>query len=301
MNNKTSDMALLNLSTVFADKMRDHLEEMDQKIANFAGSLLQKVSDDYGLSFDELKERYMGEKEFVPVPIKVKGKKERKPIDTDKENRCIGLTAKGQPCAFTACSGSNMCKIHIKKTGSRMPEATPIVESSEPKKRGRKPKAKKETPQHNHSIGEDPDSLCKLCDSHGDVVDPELPNKRFEEVPTESELCDTGVDASVPNKNFEEVPVESDGLSLNEKLKALLAAHDEGYDEDELSAIMSKVKIGNGDEDMDDEELAEFEEQAETPPSMAKLAEIKKAKGFGGYSMSELNKGFEMEELDEDV
>jgi hypothetical protein len=40
-----------------------------------------------------------------------------------------------------------------------------------PKEVKKKPK-KKQTPQHNHGVGEKPVVPCGLCETHGDVFDP---------------------------------------------------------------------------------------------------------------------------------
>jgi hypothetical protein len=44
-------------------------------------------------------------------------------------------------------------------------------------------KKKKNPPTHNHAIGEaPPGGFCKLCETHGDIFDPETPDLEFEDV-----------------------------------------------------------------------------------------------------------------------
>ena len=49
-------------------------------------------------------------------------------------------------------------------------------------KRGKKPSLKKTKdppPMHNHEPGEKPTQPCSLCESHGDIFDPTLPDHEF--------------------------------------------------------------------------------------------------------------------------
>ena len=60
-------------------------------------------------------------------------------------------------------------------------ESKQIIEKKEKKKREKKEaKPKKIQPEHNHVIGEIPIEPCQLCMTHGDVLDPNLPNNEFE-------------------------------------------------------------------------------------------------------------------------
>jgi hypothetical protein len=49
-----------------------------------------------------------------------------------------------------------------------------------PKKLKKEPKPKKIQPEHTHLLGETPMEACPLCDTHGDVMDPTLPEAKFE-------------------------------------------------------------------------------------------------------------------------
>jgi len=59
------------------------------------------------------------------------------------------------------------------------------MHSREPKpvkepKPAKEPKMKKVQPEHTHGIGEIPVDPCPLCETHGDVWDPDLPDADFE-------------------------------------------------------------------------------------------------------------------------
>ena len=86
---------------------------------------------------------------------------------------CEGVTGKGIPCRNRACPDSKFCKMHA--------ESKQRVEKKEKKKREKKEvKPKKIQPEHTHEIGETPSEPCALCMTHGDVLDPDLPDATFE-------------------------------------------------------------------------------------------------------------------------
>ena len=88
-----------------------------------------------------------------------------------KKDPCQGVTGKGTPCRNGALPGTQHCRMH-----SREPKA-----SKAPKQK-KEPKPKKIQPEHTHQIGEVPSVPCALCETHGDVMDPTLPDAGFEEV-----------------------------------------------------------------------------------------------------------------------
>lgn len=88
-----------------------------------------------------------------------------------KKDPCQGVTGKGTPCRNGALPGTQHCRMH-----SREPKA-----SKAPRQK-KEPKPKKIQPEHTHQIGEVPSVPCALCETHGDVMDPGLPDAGFEEV-----------------------------------------------------------------------------------------------------------------------
>ena len=94
-----------------------------------------------------------------------------KPTRVQKKDPCQGVTGKGTPCRNGALLGTCYCRMH-----SREPK-----EAKAPRQK-KEPKPKKIQPEHTHPIGEEPTQPCPLCETHGDVMDPTLPNAGFEEV-----------------------------------------------------------------------------------------------------------------------
>ena len=82
---------------------------------------------------------------------------------------CQGLTGKGTPCRNGALPGTCHCRMH-----SREPK-----EAKAPRRPKKDPKPKKIVPEHTHAIGEVCPS-CPLCQTHGDCMDPTLPDHEFE-------------------------------------------------------------------------------------------------------------------------
>jgi len=92
---------------------------------------------------------------------KVHGRpKKEKPAPKPKvvKPKCTGLNMRGNPCKRKCLPGQTYCDRHDPK----LP----------PKEKKGKGKGKKQTPQHNHGIGEKPEVPCGLCGTHGDMFDP---------------------------------------------------------------------------------------------------------------------------------
>lgn len=96
----------------------------------------------------------------------------RQPTQVRKKDPCKGVTGKGTPCRNGALPGTEHCRMH-----SREPKEVKV-----PKEKKKEPKPKKIQPEHTHPIGEEPTQPCPLCETHGDVMDPTLPDAGFEEV-----------------------------------------------------------------------------------------------------------------------
>ncbi len=87
---------------------------------------------------------------------------------TGKKSPCQGVTGKGTVCRNGALPGGSHCRMH-----SREPKAPKA-----PRVR-KEPKAKKVQPEHTHPI-DTCDPHCPLCETHGDCMDPSLPEHAFE-------------------------------------------------------------------------------------------------------------------------
>ena len=98
----------------------------------------------------------------------------RAPLPKKKEARsqrqqCCGITAKGTQCKNKAVENGR-CKMHMNQNSEQV---TP-----QPKQKKQK-KQKKPVPVHTHLPGETPVVYCRLCETHGDILDPTLPDRRF--------------------------------------------------------------------------------------------------------------------------
>lgn len=180
--------------TTFAESLTRSLEPM---LASYSSSLLQKISDDYGLSFEELSTRYLTTPAVPPPAAKGQTGTKKKSAKVELP-QCSGLTAKGGQCQHRAFDGSGLCRIHQKK--AKGPGLNP--KKPKPKPDVSKKKAKEPAPVHTHEVGES-SNQCGLCESHGNPMNPELPSATF----------------------------ESDGLA--DRLKALIMAEGEPEEEEE--------------------------------------------------------------------
>lgn len=183
-------------------------------LSKYTSSLLCKVCLDYELDFQELSAKYMDSPEALSffttsqtreVVKEPKKKAEKKPREPKAEKPCSGLTSKGGPCKFKAMAGSDLCGIHQRKAEGVKAEKKPKVETE--KKSKKSPKAKKTEPKHEHPVGDKSDE-CELCESHGDVVEPQLTESTFE--------------ATV-----------QDGADIKAKLQAILSEEDDEEPEPE--------------------------------------------------------------------
>ena len=261
-------------------------------LKDFAGSLLDQVAKDYNLEAGELKGRYLFNQEWVPTPQaqvpvqEPKAKAPRQIKEKPKEQMCTGLTSKGEPCKFVAkCDG--LCGIHLRKANAPPKEATEGADPPSKKKGGRKPKEvapKPTAPAHSHPLTEEGEE-CVVCETQGNVMNPELSKAEFEAVAEE-------------------------GKSLQERLQAILsmAEQDEEDEEpeeameteaaeepEEMEEIMTKLAGIMSKEDDEEYTAEDMEQMTETPPSRARLEELKK-KAEGGYDFNAL---LEEEEDDE--
>ena len=110
--------------------------------------------------------------EVLEKPIPVQGKKKLK-VPKEPKIECSAMTAKGHKCTKPCVPGETCCTLHMKMNNK------PPVEPK--KKRPILKKKKKEVPLHNHKPGELPTETCELCETHGDIFDPDMPNSEFEE------------------------------------------------------------------------------------------------------------------------
>jgi hypothetical protein len=206
----------------FAENLTKSLEPM---LASYSATLLQKISEDYKLPYEELSQKYLTGSVSVPLPkAKAPVKKKSSKVELPQ---CSGLTAKGGQCTHKAFDESGLCRIHQKKADPTSGKATVTKEPKEKKKKEPKKVKKGPPPEHTHEVGESSDQ-CGLCESHGNPMNPELPSTTF----------------------------ESDGLA--ERLKALIMA--EGEPEDEEIPVAEPISESIDEESEETVVLAEEEE-----------------------------------------
>lgn len=217
----------------FAENLTKSLEPM---LASYSSSLLQKISEDYNLSYEELSSKYLTSPVAPPPKVKAPAKKKSSKVELPQ---CSGHTAKGGQCQHKAFDESGLCRIHQKKaegaTGTKA-----VAPAKEPKEKKSKKKVKEPAPVHTHEPSES-DPLCGLCESHGNPVNPELPSTQF----------------------------ESDGLA--DRLKALIMAEGEPEAEEEIPVAepveeatqeMGELQIEEEGEESDYEDEGEALTQA---------------------------------------
>jgi hypothetical protein len=257
-------------------------------LSKYTSTILTKISEDYSLDFQELSEKYMTSADFftqakpeVRVDLEKKVRRKREKTDTPKEPKkpCTGLTSKGTPCTFAAAPGSELCGIHLRKLeGGAKNEKLP-KEPKAPKKE----KKIKITPVHTHPLTEDNIEGCELCETHGNIVAPEMSIKEFE-------------------------AVTSDGTNIRDKLKAILAAEtDEQAEElapekpkepeisEEEEAYRLKVKAALEAHKAEEAKPEVHPASPEKPksfirPKMKKAVVEKKTEDVAGPSQSNLEK-----------
>mgnify|MGYP006096276859 CR=1 FL=1 len=211
----------------FAENLTKSLEPM---LASYSQTLLQKISEDYSLSYEELSTRYLSTP-AVPLP-KVKGQSHatgtKKKSAKEALPQCSGLTAKGGQCTHKAFDESGLCRIHQKKADPTGGKATVTKEPKEKKKKEPKKVKKGPPPEHTHEVGESSDQ-CGLCESHGNPMNPELPSSDF----------------------------ESDGLA--DRLKALIMA--EGEEEVPIAEPVEEEEVLLTEDDVEEE--SDYEDEGE--------------------------------------
>ena len=226
------------------------MSQMSNILDNFANDLLERISSDYNLDLEKLKTRYLSTSVSVKEPSKslvvelakepskpvvVEPVKEKPKKVSSEDRKCEKVTVKGTRCKYNRVGDTCFCKIHTPKSDT--------VEVTKKGKKKKEKKGKKETPGHIHTLLEDlsEGEICPLCETHGDVSQPGLPDAEFEL----SEINETPDD-------------------LASRLRKILSeAEDEEEPEVPEVSISVSLKDLLGDESIEDEEEDEEEEASE--------------------------------------
>ena len=188
-------------------------------LAKALSDVLARVAADYKLDHSELISRYLS----GPPPASLPQPKPHVAL-------CTARTAKGAPCKYKPQRGSCVCKIHASKSEAPEPEAPEPPLKAKKKKAPKKVKAP--APEHTHALTEDlsPDNVCQLCDTHGSVLDPGMPEAEFELADDEPDLA-----ARLKAILSGEEDLEED---LEQEEEAL--AEDEDFEDDQV--ILARLK-----------------------------------------------------------
>jgi hypothetical protein len=190
-------------------------------LAKALSDVLARVAADYALDHAELISRYISTPPPPPSTALLKP-----PTAT----LCTARTAKGAPCKYKPQRGSCVCKIHASKSEDPPRDEIPTEILPPPKKKKTPKKVKAPAPEHTHALTEDlsPDNVCQLCDTHGSVLDPGMPEAEFELADDEPDL------AARLKAILSEEPLEDP----EEELEDL--AEDEDFEDDQV--ILARLK-----------------------------------------------------------
>ena len=114
-------------------------------------------------------------REKIETLEKPKPKKTMVPVTKEPKVVCSMMTAKGNQCTKPCIQGETCCTLHMKMRDKKSNTEQTV------KKRPVLKKKKKDVPVHNHKPGETPIETCELCETHGDIFDPDMPDTEFEE------------------------------------------------------------------------------------------------------------------------
>ena len=162
----------INNSVLSNNKLLQTLVEKVTKIEEENKCLREKMD-----SVIETNTRLREKIEVLEKPVPEHPKKKTK-VPKEPKVVCSEMTAKGNKCTKPCIPGETCCTLHMKMRERR---ACLPVPTEPKKKRPILKKKKKEVPVHNHKPGELPTETCELCETHGDIFDPDMPETEFEE------------------------------------------------------------------------------------------------------------------------
>lgn len=245
--------------------VQTYSQQFEMQLFLFGQQLLAQVAQDNNLDHGEMVKKYLSKPEGgpgsalpapinngqnIPAPMLVmasqeKAKKPRK-VNPDKV-MCKGVTAKGQPCKFAAQTGCDFCKKHSEEAGS---SKTP------------KPPKTQKTPEHNHKPGEVPQEICGVCESHGDITKPGLPEEEFklEEGNIRDKLKEIlkAASDSEPEEEVEEptASLEEFGMEIKDGKVLPKEPEDEPDEDEDEETLKNKLAaiLAQEEEDEEDEE-----------------------------------------------
>jgi len=199
-----------------------------------------------------------------------------------KTKKCAGFTAKGEPCRFCIPDGDTYCKQHEKNPGKSKEQMELDAAQKKANKKGKKPKTQ---PTHNHLPGDTPATPCQLCDTMGDVLDPDAPSTSYIRQPPGDASVEEVLRRCAAME--EDMPDDEEEEEVTPERLAELAGEqvsddddDDDDDENEPPRWFNKIIA---EEDGVNESDVDIEQMCETPPSRARLDQIIKDGRGGKY------------------
>jgi len=167
VRDSNSHMDKINNSVLSNNKLLQTLVEKVTKIEEENKCLREKM--------DSVIETNTLLREKIEAMEKPKPKKTVVPVTKEPKLVCSMMTAKGNQCTKPCIQGETCCTLHMKMRDKKSNTEQTV------KKRPVLKKKKKDVPVHNHKPGETPIETCELCETHGDIFDPDMPDTEFEE------------------------------------------------------------------------------------------------------------------------
>jgi len=167
VRDSNSHMDKINNSVLYNNKLLQTLVEKVTKIEEENKCLREKM--------DSVIETNTLLREKIEAMEKPKPKKTVVPVTKEPKLVCSMMTAKGNQCTKPCIQGETCCTLHMKMRDKKSNTEQTV------KKRPVLKKKKKDVPVHNHKPGETPIETCELCETHGDIFDPDMPDTEFEE------------------------------------------------------------------------------------------------------------------------
>jgi hypothetical protein len=124
-------------------------------------AFVERVATELNLSYKDLYELYQQVGDAaIKVPRKYKKREPKEDGETSApaQGKCQGMTAKKEPCKFSALKGECFCKRHLNASAEKTEAAVPAKPS------------KVEEPVHNHTLDNVVHTDCALCQSHGNPL-----------------------------------------------------------------------------------------------------------------------------------
>jgi hypothetical protein len=208
------------------DKVMTQNKELEKLVIDLSNEhiyltgKIETMEKEYKDQLDIIRVSTIATENMVMDMHRVKKPKVSKPVNVEPRVQCKCLTKKGDQCKKYCIPDHDTCKQHANMEVSSKPvpkdEPETLIPTPTPttqpvvivKKRRKTPKpVKVKPPLHNHEPGETPTEPCELCISHGDILDPEMPDHEYK--------C-----------------LDVNGLSLEERLRIVVENEENGNPED---------------------------------------------------------------------